>query len=661
MSWLISQQEWSLDGSTGLGLATLLAAIDTDDRPACIVLPGETAGLNDPAHAAHWIDAKPRLGELAKSARACLAGAMVALKDGLPRHVGFLFGPDGACLLTVPKSLPELVGGFADIAADPGAPRQFTFAETPLGRIGIVVGEDILAPPLVRGTVLAGAEIILNPWVETADQELEARTRLRCARAYENSCFVIATSPLTRMGRNGLVMSLPKAASVAGPEGRNLLPDSPASLSRINLDIEALRLRRAKVFPPNFPVYHRTSLFAAEAKFQADQQPPARPIAQRPEWQAEANRRAQAMPEAPALESPSYGALLVQSLHVNVTGREDRDAVYARNIDHIFSIMDGFASIPTVRLAVIPEFGLHGVGFGWPVERFIEMAITLPGPESDRLAAYAQRNRIYICACAYEKDPDWPGRFFNTAFILDDSGNLIHRYRKIMCADLSGMQPVTTPGGVMRHYIDRYGFDGLFPVARTPLGNLATMVCFDVNFSETARALVRRGAEVILHPTSEPHNGWRAGWDLGRRARALENRAYILSAAIGGSYRNLDETMPSFFERGFSKIIDPTGEIALIAEGPGPVPLMGDLDIAALRRLRADPQRNWALWDDATSYLDHYLAHQGYPADVWIEEPMQTGAQGFMLTQAQVNRYLETGLFKPPETGLAGQMSVRAD
>ena len=142
-----------------------------------------------------------------------------------------------------------------------------------------------------------------------------------------------------------------------------------------------------------------------------------------------------------------------------------------------------------------------------------------------------------------------------------------------------------------------------------------------MNFPETARAMVRRGAEVLIHPTAEPHNTRRHGWDKGRRARAFENTAYVISAAIGGEYAHHNDTKPQFFHRGYSKIIKFDGTIDAIVDGPGEVALVSRID------------------------LDAYGSHAGFPEDVWLDTPMQVAREGLEQTIQVIERYKETGIF----------------
>jgi predicted amidohydrolase len=305
---------------------------------------------------------------------------------------------------------------------------------------------------------------------------------------------------------------------------------------------------------------------------------------------------------------------------------------------------------------VFPEFFLTG-GASPLGSRSAHIAhligITFPGPEADKLAKFAQDTKSYVAGGVFEFDPDWPGRFFNTAFIFDDSGNLIHRYRKIHCADVFGMLPDATPGSVYDQYVQKYGYEYLFPVADTPIGKLATKICFDMNFPETSRAFVARGAEVIIHPTSEPHNIRRRAWDMGRHTRAFENTAYVITAGHGGEYGARSNGQLTFMNRGFSKVVNFDGTLQTVADGPGAVPLQGSIDLKALRHARQNPKANLAMWDDSVVYEALYNSGRGLPNNLWAGDPAVNPYEKMVQLRAVIGAYNKDGVYVPPSDGAA--------
>lgn len=237
-----------------------------------------------------------------------------------------------------------------------------------------------------------------------------------------------------------------------------------------------------------------------------------------------------------------------------------------------------------VKLVVLPEYVMTGFPMGMPIAQWADLAaLDFGGPEYARLARIAQDNGIYLCGNAYEKDENFPGIFFQACFIFDPSGNHILRYRRLT----SMFSP--TPHDYWEKFLDLYGLDGAFPVARTPIGNLAAIASEEIQYPELVRSFVLRGAEVLCHPSAEPLATGITPKDIAKRARAIENLAYVVSANVAG-HRDisfLTETCD-----GLSKVIDYEGRV-LVEAGPGEtVVAAADINITALRRRRNQPHIN---------------------------------------------------------------------
>jgi predicted amidohydrolase len=113
------------------------------------------------------------------------------------------------------------------------------------------------------------------------------------------------------------------------------------------------------------------------------------------------------------------------------------------------------------RLVVLPEYFLTGFPMGdslavWGEKACLEMA----GAEYEALGEIAQKNKIFLAGNAYELDPNFPGLYFQTCFVLDPSGSIVLRYRRLN----SMFAP--TPHDVWDKYLDCYGIDGVFPLPK---------------------------------------------------------------------------------------------------------------------------------------------------------------------------------------------------
>ncbi|WP_442682854.1 nitrilase-related carbon-nitrogen hydrolase [Stenotrophomonas sp. JC08] len=282
----------------------------------------------------------------------------------------------------------------------------------------------------------------------------------------------------------------------------------------------------------------------------------------------------------------SYRALALQTTCRAVNScatPEDAAAAVADNITRIGrQIRASKAFIGAdLKLVVLPEYFATSYPLGDTIPGWAAKGcFAMDGAEYEQLGRIAQDNGVYLCANAYERDPNFPGLYFQSSVILDDSGNQILRYRRL----ISLYAP--SPHDVWDKYLDVYGIEGVFPVARTPIGRLACIASEEILYPEIARALGLRGAEVILHSTSEVGSPELTPKDIAKRARALENMAYVVSANTAG-ISGVD--IPLGSADGMSKIVDDQGRV-LSAAGTGEsMAAYADLDIAGLRRRRLRP------------------------------------------------------------------------
>jgi predicted amidohydrolase len=91
---------------------------------------------------------------------------------------------------------------------------KMSVAETEIGTIGMMLGYDLAYPEVARALTLEGAEIIcvLANWEASQIDEWKTYTR---ARAYENSCFVIAVN---RVGED-VTLTFGGESMLIGPRG----------------------------------------------------------------------------------------------------------------------------------------------------------------------------------------------------------------------------------------------------------------------------------------------------------------------------------------------------------------------------------------------------------------------------------------------------------
>ncbi len=285
---------------------------------------------------------------------------------------------------------------------------------------------------------------------------------------------------------------------------------------------------------------------------------------------------------------PEFIAVALQLACNGVNLCQDRASARARIAQSIETIagytttatnfMDWFYGVP-VKIVALPEYAVTGFPMKEsPAEWRDKACFDYDGPEYEALGKIAQDNDIYLAGNVYEVDPNFPSLYFQVCFIIGPNGDVILRYRRLT----SSFEP--TPHDVWDKYLDIYGLDGVFPVARTEIGNLAMIASEEILYPEFTRMHVMRGAEVIIHPTSEPGSPQLTIKELARRSRAVENMAYVISPN-SASIDNIP--IPAYTCSAMSKIVGPHGEImAEAGQGGESMSANAVLDVGALRRER---------------------------------------------------------------------------
>lgn len=335
-------------------------------------------------------------------------------------------------------------------------------------------------------------------------------------------------------------------------------------------------------------------------------------------------------------------ALQLRCYPVNfAAGSAEARQLIAGNIARLGRVLPGMkvAAGDDVRLVVLPEYVFTGFPLGTSIGEWASRAALDPnGPEYETLARLASDNDVYLCGNAYETDAHFPGIFFQACFVFDPAGSRVLRYRRLT----SMFAP--TPHDYWDRYLEIYGEESIFPVARTPIGNLAVIASEEIQYPELVRCFALRGAEVLCHPSSEPLMTGLTPKDIAKRARAIENLAYVVSANTAGI-----ENIPFLEETcdGLSKIIDFQGRV-LVEAGPGEsAAAAADINITALRRYRNRPDMNNFLSRMRMELFAETYGRKGfYPANNL--EGVTPEREHFKATQREViARLRELGVIEP--------------
>ena len=223
------------------------------------------------------------------------------------------------------------------------------------------------------------------------------------------------------------------------------------------------------------------------------------------------------------------------------------------------------------------------------------LAESIPGPSTERLALLARELRVAIVASLFERRA--AGLYHNTAVTIDASGEIVSVYRKMHIPD----DPL---------YYEKYYFtpgDLGFKAADTQFGRIGTLICWDQWYPEGARLTALQGAEALFYPTAI---GWHpsekeqygeaqySAWQTMQRAHAIANGVYVIAAnRVGHEQGDIlgDRAEGAGLEFwGGSFIADPFGRVIVQASHSEEDVLVAEIDPALIEETR----RNWPFLRD---------------------------------------------------------------
>ncbi|MDE1156997.1 MAG: amidohydrolase [Neorhizobium sp.] len=315
-------------------------------------------------------------------------------------------------------------------------------------------------------------------------------------------------------------------------------------------------------------------------------------------------------------------------------------AVIEANIAHFTDmVLAACNSAQRPDLVLFPEFGMQGPPLEMPVADWIERACdTIPGWQTAPLQALAREQGIFIAGNMFEKDPKWPGRYFNTSFLIDKAGEVVAIYKRINTAAFP------SPHDFLDAYLAETPLSEVFPVVETELGRLCLIPCGEINVPEVARIMMMQGAEVILHPTNSKKSAMQ---EATKRARAAENMAYLVSANVAG---NIGFSRDPSVMGGRSEIIDYRGNTICLLEGPEEsISVSAMIDVEALRaERRADTTtHNPIIRNRFEAYAPFYAAARGYPANGFLKAPMNSVSETAGLLEQTISHLEATRVLQP--------------
>jgi hypothetical protein len=260
---------------------------------------------------------------------------------------------------------------------------------------------------------------------------------------------------------------------------------------------------------------------------------------------------------------------------------ESRAAVVARMIRLMEEAKEAGATF-----IVYPELALTTFFPRWHHEDRAEadewFEREMPGPETQPLFDRAKQHGMAMSFGYAELTPE--GHHFNTSILVDASGTIVGKYRKVHLPGHVEYDPDRTHQHLEKRYFEPGDLG--FPVWRFLGGIIGMCICNDRRWPETYRVMGLQGVEMVVLGFNTPSvNSQKGGEALAQRmfhhklsiqAGAYQNATWVVAVAKAG-------TEDGHHLMGGTCIVNPDGEIVAELEGEEDGIVVYDCDLDATR------------------------------------------------------------------------------
>lgn len=251
----------------------------------------------------------------------------------------------------------------------------------------------------------------------------------------------------------------------------------------------------------------------------------------------------------------------------------------------------GKAAGTGARVILFPEAFIPGypkglnyglvVGARDPVGReefriYLDAAIDVPGPETERLGEAAAAHGSYVVIGVIEREL---GTCYCTVLFFGPDGSLLGKHRKLMPT-------------AMERMIWGFGDGSTLTTVDTPYGRIGSVICWENYMPMLRMAMYAKNVAIYCAPTADD----RETWISSMRHIALEGRCFVLTACQFLRKKDFPDTVrvslgdspESVLMRGGSAIISPLGAVLAGPYFEGETILTADLDLNDIGRGKFD-------------------------------------------------------------------------
>ena len=196
-----------------------------------------------------------------------------------------------------------------------------------------------------------------------------------------------------------------------------------------------------------------------------------------------------------------------------------------------------------------PKIGQTLLGNREDYQRFFENTLSLTDPETDRLAAVAAKEQVFLAMGLTERDGN---DLYCSMFFWGPNGTFRGRHRKL--------KPTGQEGRIWSQ-----GDGSELTALETPYGTMGSVICWENYMPLLRAAMYAKGVSLYLAPTADSRDHWQNAV----QHIALEGRCFVLSCNQYVTKSMLPEglaaaagitDLPETLNRGGSAIVSPTGE-----------------------------------------------------------------------------------------------------
>ena len=207
---------------------------------------------------------------------------------------------------------------------------------------------------------------------------------------------------------------------------------------------------------------------------------------------------------------------------------------------------------------------------------YLDAAISVPGPQTQRLGETAAAHGAYVVIGVIERDN---GTCYCTVLFFGPDGSLLGKHRKLMPT-------------VMERVIWGFGDGSTLTVVHSPYGRIGAVICWENYMPMLRMAMYSKNVALYCAPTADDRDTWIASM----QHVALEGRCFVLTACQFIRKKDFPDTVrislgdspEAVLMRGGSAIINPLGQVLAGPHFGSETILAADLDLNDIGRGKFD-------------------------------------------------------------------------